>query len=157
MVAAAAPRAGTVHVHPLRVYHEDTDATGFVYHANYLKFTERARTEFLRQLGIEHRRWRAEAGYAFVVRRCQVDYLMPARLDDAIEVHTRVLESRGASVEALQIVRRQMPDGVDDLVRMKVRIACVDRAGRPARLPAALRRRLASLIDGSGTRTDEAE
>ena len=154
MVEAAAPR---VHVHPVRVYHEDTDATGFVYHANYLKFTERARTEFLRQLGIEHRRWRAEAGYAFVVRRCQVDYLMPARLDDAIEVHTRVLESRGASVEALQIVRRQTPDGFDDLVRMKVRIACVDRAGRPARLPVALRRRLAALIDDSGNRTDEAE
>ncbi len=148
MVEAAAPRAGSVHVHPVRVYHEDIDATGVVYHANYLRFTERARTEFLRQLGIEHRRWRAEAGFAFVVRRCQVDYLMPARLDDAIEVHTRVLESRGASVEALQIVRRQMPDGFDELVRMKVQIACIDRAGRPARLPAALRRKLASLIDG---------
>lgn len=147
MVEATAPRAGAVHVHPVRVYHEDTDSTGVVYHANYLRFTERARTEFLRQLGIEQRRWRAEAGFAFAVRRCEIDYLMPARLDDAIEVHTRVLDSRGASVEALQVVRREKADGFDELVRMKVRIACIDRAGRPTRLPAGLRRRLAALID----------
>jgi acyl-CoA thioester hydrolase len=133
------------HVFPLRVYYEDTDAAGIVYYANYLKFTERARTELLRALGSEQPALMAEAGVGFAVRRCEVDYLKPARLDDAIEVHTRLLAAGGASMEALQIVRRPHRDGIDDLARVRVRIACVDRAGRPARLPPGLRRRLAAL------------
>jgi acyl-CoA thioester hydrolase len=139
-----APR-DRVHVFPLRVCYEDTDAAGVVYYANYLKFTERARTELLRALGAEQRPLLAEAGVGFAVRRCEVDYLTPARLDDAIEVHTRLLGAGGASMEALQVVRRPRRDGFDELARVRVRLACVNNAGRPVRLPAGLRRRLAAL------------
>jgi len=133
----AGPAAGTAaatHVFPVRVYYEDTDAGGVVYHANYLRFAERARSEMLRAAGIAHADLMAREGLAFTVRRCEVDFLKPARLDDALEVHTRVLAARGARVEAEQVVRR---DG-DALARLRLEIACVDRAGRPARLPAAV-------------------
>lgn len=123
-----------VHVFPLRVYYEDTDAGGVVYHANYLRFAERARTEMLRGAGIEQTEMLARDGLAFIVRRCAVDFLKPARLDDALEVHTRVLTARGARVEAEQVVKRRG----DDLARLTLEIACIDRQGRPQRLPQAI-------------------
>ena len=126
--------AGQPHVFPLRVYYEDTDAAGVVYYANYLRFAERARTEMLRQAGVMHGALMAERGLAFAVRRCEVDFLKPARLDDWLEVHTRVLSLKGARVEAEQVVKRSG----DDIARLKLEIACVDRSGRPARLPATL-------------------
>ncbi len=126
-----AVRANGTHVFPLRVYYEDTDAAGIVYYANYLRFAERARTEMLREAGIGQTELAAHDGLMFAVRRCEVDFLKPARLDDALEVHTRVLAARGARVEAEQVVKR----AGDEIARMKVEIACVDRAGRPARLP----------------------
>src|SRR5262245_1197856 len=89
-----------VHVVAVRVYYEDTDAAGMVYHANYLRFAERARTEMLRLFGTGQAELRAREGLGFTVRRCQMDFLKPARLDDALEVHTRVLAARGARVEA---------------------------------------------------------
>ena len=119
------------HVFPIRVYYEDTDAAGIVYYANYLKFIERARTELLREMDIDHTRFFADSGLAFTVRRCEVDYFRPARLDDAIEVHTRLLKAGGASMDALQEVRRPGPDGYDELAKIIVRIACIDRNGRP--------------------------
>jgi len=137
--AAAAPLAGivegAVHVLPLRVYYEDTDAAGMVYYANYLKFAERARTEFLRSLGLEHSSLRASAGTLFIVRQCSADYLRPARLDDAIEVHTRITEVGAATLRAEQIVKR---DGTD-LARLNLRLACIDETGRPVRMPGAIR------------------
>ncbi|MFQ5954362.1 MAG: tol-pal system-associated acyl-CoA thioesterase [Kiloniellales bacterium] len=139
-------RAEADHVLPLRVYYEDTDAAGMVYHANYLKFTERARTECLRELGFEHRQLVEEARIRFAVRRCEIDFLSPARLDDAIEVHTRLIDARSASMQALQVVRRPKRDGCGELVRMKVWLACVDQTGRPARPPAGLRRALTARI-----------
>tara|TARA_A100001037_G_scaffold12867_2_gene12017 strand:+ start:34264 stop:34743 length:480 start_codon:yes stop_codon:yes gene_type:complete len=132
---------GAVHVLPLRVYWEDTDGTGVVYYANYLRYAERARTDMLRLAGIEQGALLADGSLMFAVRHCEVDYFSPARLDDELEVHTRLTQVRGASLHAEQIVRR---DGAD-LVRACVKVACLDPAGRPMRLPASLKDSLAAL------------
>lgn len=133
----------TAHLFTLRVYWEDTDAGGLVYHANYLKFAERARTEMLRQHGIEQDRLRAESGLLFVVRRLAAEFLLPARLDDELTVATRVRRLGGASLELDQEVRR----ADSALVRLALKIACLRRDGRPSRLPAALASVLASRRD----------
>lgn len=132
--------SGTVHRFPVRVYYEDTDAAGIVYYANYLKFAERARSEWLREFA-ESASLKA-SGLVFVVRRCEIDYLLPARLDELLEVVTRVTAFAGATLDLEQTARR---DGVD-LVVMTVTLACLNAAGRPARLPAALRAALATLL-----------
>ena len=125
----------TPHVYPVRVYYEDTDAGGIVYHANYLRFAERARTECLRSVGANHTSLMAEEGVAFAVWHCSVDFLRPARLDDALEVHTRFLDIRGASLSAEQVVRRAS----EEIARLTVRLACIDAKGSPRRLPRTLR------------------
>jgi acyl-CoA thioester hydrolase len=125
----------------IRVYYEDTDAAGIVYHANYLRFAERARTEMLRLLGFGQERLRMEAGLAFAVRRCSVDYRAPARLDDELEVESRLAALRRASLDVDQSIRR---DGTE-LARLAVQVACIDEAGRPTRLPLTLRAALTSL------------
>lgn len=135
------------HIFPLRVYYEDTDAGGIVYYANYLRFAERARTEYLRSVGADHQSLLAKDDVAFTVRQCNVDYLSPAFLDDPLEVHTRFTEVRGASLRAEQIVRR----GADDLARLLVRLACVGSDGRPKRMPKTLRDAFAS---GAASETD---
>src|SRR5206468_11255864 len=94
------------HVLPLRVYYEDTDAAGTVYYANWLRFLERGRTQLLRLLGQEHSALRDERGVNWVVRRCAIDYLKPARLDETIEVVTSCGELRGASLDMIQLARR---------------------------------------------------
>jgi acyl-CoA thioester hydrolase len=128
---------------PVRVYYEDTDAVGVVYHANYLRFAERARTEMLRCLGLEHGALNAR-GLAFTVRRCVVDYLAPARLDDRLEVRTSLARQGGASLDLEQRIVR------DDrlLVRMDVRLALISSALRAVRLPPALIAALAPLRHG---------
>jgi len=126
----------------VRVYYEDTDAAGIVYYANYLKFAERARSEWLRELGGGDAKALRASGLMFVVRRCAIDYRQAARLDDLLEVETRVTGYAGATLELEQTVRR---DGAD-LVAMTVTLACVNSAGRPARLPPALRAALAILL-----------
>lgn len=129
-----APAAAT-HITPVRVYYEDTDAGGVVYHSNYLKFAERARTEMMRDLS-EGRYARMLAdGMAFIVRRCAVDYAAAAKLDDLVEVHSRVLHVGGASLSAEQIVRR----GGERLVAMEVKLGCIGPDGRPTRIPPDLR------------------
>src|SRR5215475_7971601 len=95
-----------VHVLPLRIYYEDTDAAGIVYYANWLRFLERGRTELLRLLGQQHSALRENRGINWVVRRCTIDYLKPARLDDVIDVVTRCGALRGASLDLLQEARR---------------------------------------------------
>jgi acyl-CoA thioester hydrolase len=130
----------TVHRFPVRVYYEDTDAAGIVYYANYLKFAERARSEWLREF-TESASLKA-SGLVFVVRRCEIDYLLPARLDDLLEVATRVTGFAGATLDLEQTVRRDDAD----LVVMNVTLACLNSAGRPARLPTALRAALATLL-----------
>ena len=144
-MTAAQPLGGAVrdgaHLHPVRVYYEDTDAAGLVYYANYLKFAERARSEMLRWLGIEQERLRAETGLVFVVRRCNIDFLLPARLDDGLVVATRLRALGGASLDIDQDVLR---DGAL-LARLASQIACLGPNGRPHRLPPALKTALASF------------
>lgn len=130
-MAKGGTASGGAHIYPVRVYYEDTDAGGVVYHANYLRFAERARTEMLRAAGIGQTALWAEQGLAFTVRRCEAEFIKPARLDDALEVHTRVIDARGARVEAEQVVKR----AGDEIARLRLEIACVDRQGKPARLP----------------------
>jgi acyl-CoA thioester hydrolase len=125
----------SAHVYPVRVYYEDTDAAGIVYYANYLKFAERARTEWLRAKGIGQRALSETEGVAFAVRRVSVDYLKPALLDDALEVRTRIVAVRGASLDGEQEISR---DG-EVLARLTLTLACVARSGRPARLPDVVR------------------
>jgi acyl-CoA thioester hydrolase len=137
--SSKAPTSGRIeggrHILPLRVYYEDTDAQGIVYYANWLRFLERGRTELLRLLGLEHGALRAEHGVNWVVRRCTVDYLKPARLDETIDVVTGCGEMRGASLEMLQEARR----GDELLVRAGLLIACMSDTGRPMRIPADAR------------------
>jgi acyl-CoA thioester hydrolase len=130
---------GTAHTLPLRVYYEDTDAAGMVYHANYLKFAERGRSEMLRSLGFGHRRLGSEDGVGFAVRRCSVDYLAPARLEDSLTVDTTLEGIGAATLTVRQQIRR---DGVL-LADLDVLVACVGHDGRPRRLPSALRAALA--------------
>ena len=131
------------HIFPLRVYYEDTDAGGIVYYANYLRFAERARTEYLRSVGADHQTLLAEDGIAFTVRQCSVDYMSPAFLDDPLEVHTRFLEVRGASLRVEQVVKRK----TDELASLNVRLAGVGDDGRPRRMPTALRSALSSSLN----------
>ena len=124
-----------VHRFGLRVYYEDTDAAGIVYYANYLKFAERARTEMMRDSGSSHSHMMEKFDSAFAVSRCEVDYLKPAMLDDLLSIETRVLEVGGAVVRLDQRVLREG----DLLARLNVRIACLNRKGRPQRLPEQVR------------------
>jgi acyl-CoA thioester hydrolase len=136
------PAAGE-HVFPVRVYYEDTDAAGIVYYANYLKFAERARTEMLRLLGREQQQMMETDGVAFAVKSARVEYFRPARLDDALEVRTGLIEVAGASLR----VRQRIFRGEELLVDTQTRLAVMDRAGRPIRLPADIRAALAPHAD----------
>ena len=118
-----------------RIYHEDTDAGGIVYHTAYLRFAERGRTELLRSLGHDHRSLRLREGGGFVVRSMVIDYAAAARLDDEVEIETEVVEVKGASLIMRQTVMR---DG-RRLVSMDVRLAFLGAGGRAMRLPAAVR------------------
>lgn len=129
--------AGDHHVLPVRVYYEDTDFSGAVYHANYLKFCERGRSDCLRLLGIHHHEmhWHETEGrMGFVVRRMVCDFLKPARIDDLLEVETRFQEMAGARMELDQKVLR----GGETLFSAQVTVVLVDAAGRPKRLPKAM-------------------
>ena len=130
----------TRHTSSLRVYWEDTDAGGVVYHANYLKYFERARTDWLRALGIGQERMRAETNRVFVVVHTALRYAAPARLDDVIEVSVALAALSGASLELAQRATR---DGML-LAEGNIRIGCVE-AGtfRPRRIPNAILERLA--------------
>ena len=132
-----------LHVMPVRVYYEDTDASGIVYHANYLRFIERARTDVLRCAGLDHRRMMdAEDSTAFAVRQMDIRFHAPARLDDALEVRTRFTELRGARIRAAQSVWR----GETLLFEAQVEVAVLDREGRARRIPAFVRDALAAYV-----------
>lgn len=131
-----------MHRFPLRVYYEDTDAGGVVYYANYLRFLERGRTEALRELGVAHARLQAQHGLIFMVRRVNLDYVNPARLDDSLIVETSLRNERGATVELHQRVLREGMLLVDAVVQL----ACVhESGGRPGRIPPEWRVALARL------------
>lgn len=133
--------SGEVHLFPIRVYFEDTDAGGVVYHANYLQFAERARTEMLRSIGFAQSRLAAQTGVFFVMRRCVADFLVPARLDDHLVVASRLVALRGASLDLDQTVMR---DGLE-LARFAVKLACMSQAGRAVRMPSAVRAAFAAI------------
>ncbi|MEO3428879.1 tol-pal system-associated acyl-CoA thioesterase [Pelagibius sp. CAU 1746] len=130
------------HRYPLRIFYEDTDAGGIVYYARYLQFAERARTEILRLAGIEQSKLRDSHDIVFAVHRCEVDYRRPARLDDLVEVRSRLTELRGARLSAVQSICR----AGEELVRLVVVIASVGGDGRPARIPAPIRAALEPFV-----------
>ena len=139
------------HLHNLRVYYEDTDAGGIVYYANYLRFIERARTEALRERGIPHAQLVAQFGRMFVVRRVEMDYLRPAKLDDLLSVVTEAEEIGGASLLLRQTIR-----AADEtmLAVARVRLACVGLTEeRPKRIPPPWRAALQSLVPDTETAT----
>ena len=123
------------HQFPLRVYYEDTDLAGIVYYANYLKFIERARSEWVRGLGVDQVAMKVD-GIVFAVRRVEADYIAPAHYDDELVVDTSVDKLTGARLVVRQVVRRADPVLFDALVT----IVAIGAAGKPARLPAAIRR-----------------
>ena len=126
--------ADGVHYFPIRVYYEDTDAGGIVYHANYLRFAERARSECLRLIGWQYDRLLGETGLGWVVRRAKIDFHRPARLDDALVVETRLADLTGVRMTARQTLHRE-----DDLlVGLDLELVLLTSAGRPGRIPAPL-------------------
>lgn len=136
---------GAVHRLPVRVYYEDTDAGGLVFHANYLRYAERGRTEMLRALGSRHAEIAGDTGVAFAVRRCEIDFRAPARLDDLLEVETRIIDIRGASMEFEQTVLMAGVPGRRVLVRILLTVFCINPLGRPVRLPEPVRATLDAL------------
>jgi acyl-CoA thioester hydrolase len=135
------------HVLPIRVYYEDTDFSGIVYHANYLKFMERARSDHLRLIGVIQGDLFGEAlaeapGFAFVVRSMELQFVRPARIDDVLEIHTSPIEVAGASITLSQKVMR----GGELLVEGKVKVAFVAQ-GRARRIPDSLRAAMKAALE----------
>ena len=128
------------HTLPIRIYYEDTDAGGVVYHANYLKFAERARTEWLRELGLEQRILHDEYGILFVVRHLEIDYQKAGKLDDELIVETHLQELGNASITMQQTILRA--DDHLTLAVIKVVVVCVNASFKPTRLPQKVRQRL---------------
>lgn len=126
------------HLFPLRVYYEDTDLAGIVYYANYLKFIERARSEWVRGLGIDQTALKRDQGLVFAVRRVEADYLRPAKFDDALTVSTELISCAGARIVLEQTVSRD----AERLFSAQITLVCLTESGAPAKLPAELRLRL---------------
>ena len=122
----------------LRVYYEDTDLAGIVYYANYLKFIERGRSEWVREMGVDQAAMKRDEGVVFAVRRVEADYRSPAHYDDQLVVTTQVDAVTGARLVLRQTVERQG----DVLFEASVTIVAICESGAPARLPAAFRRNL---------------
>jgi acyl-CoA thioester hydrolase len=134
------------HMLPVRVYYEDTDFAGHVYHANYLKFCERGRSDFIRLLSIDHQSLAAgkmgEPG-VFVVRHIEIDYLKPAQVDEVLEVVTRCADIGGASLKLAQEVRR----GETLVARARVTVVLVSSSGKPQRIGALIRSALERFVN----------
>ena len=143
----------SIHCYPFRVYYEDTDAGGVVYHANYLRYAERARTEALRDAGIPHADLVEQFNLMFMVHRAEIDYVRPAMLDDLLVVETETQDVGGATVLLRQTVSG--PKGVCAALRIK--LACVRIGGnKPARIPPRWREALLSLRHANDARDDDA-
>ena len=119
------------HHESFRIYYEDTDAGGIVYHANYLKFAERARTDALRELGIHQHALREELGIFFVLRHADITYLKPILLDDLIEVRSQVVEIGNSSLKMQQNIFK----GELEISRMLMHIVCINNDKKPVRIP----------------------
>ncbi len=124
------------HHFPVRVFYEDTDLGGIVYYANYLKFIERGRSDWVRELGIDQRALFEDEGIGFVVRKVDADYLAPAHLEDRLDVQTELTHAGNSKF----VVRQRVVRGDTLLFEALVTIVAINRAGRPVRIPAVLRR-----------------
>ena len=132
---------GGKHHFPVRVYYEDTDSGGIVYYANYLKFVERARTEFLRKLGFEQSSGAMNYDSVFVVRSCSIDYINSAKLDDLLEIETEILTVRGATVD----MRQEVKKNGTEVAAVQVKIVCLAANGQVKRIPRELTSQLTSV------------
>ncbi len=122
------------HLYPVRVYYDDTDMGGVVYHANYLKFIERARSDWVRKLGNDQNAMR-DTGVVWVVRRIEADYLAAARFEDELVVETEMISISGARLTMSQLVKRDETE----VFRAELTAVCMNKQGRPVRLPAEIR------------------
>ncbi|NDR57215.1 tol-pal system-associated acyl-CoA thioesterase [Aliiruegeria sabulilitoris] len=123
------------HLHQLRVYYEDTDMAGIVYYANYLKFIERGRSEWVREIGVDQNTLKEQHGLVFAVRRVEADYLSPARMDDILIVETRLSEIGGARF----VMDQKVLCDSRVLFTARVTVAVMNLEGRPQRLPVDIR------------------
>ena len=123
-----------IHQFHFRVYYEDTDLAGIVYYANYFKFIERARTEFLRSLGMDQTELKRNPGVVFAVRKVEADFLLSARFDDELQVTTEVSRVSGARITLSQTIFRDR----NCLFHSIVCLACISESGRPVRIPDAI-------------------
>lgn len=140
------------HRFPLRVYYEDTDAGGIVYYANYLRFFERGRTEMLRSINVNHHTLQAQHGLIFAVRSCSIEYLAPARLDDALEVTTEICALGASRLDMRQDIRHEEKI----LTTARVTVVAIGNDGRAKRIPPALRQVIiAQLAPAGATSQDE--
>ncbi|WP_439635662.1 tol-pal system-associated acyl-CoA thioesterase [Oceanicaulis sp.] len=144
------PHAGVwlddkTHHLPVRVYYEDTDFTGVVYYANYLKFLERGRTDALRCAGVSHAEiLKLDPPLGFAVRKINLDYLKPARIDDALTIETRFVAAKGARL----IISQRVMCAAEVLVTADLEAACIDLEGRPRRLPKTMLAQLQRYVTG---------
>ncbi|MEM8979691.1 MAG: tol-pal system-associated acyl-CoA thioesterase [Pseudomonadota bacterium] len=127
-----------IHSLPVHVYYEDTDLAGIVYYANYLKYIERGRSEFVRELGVDQVKLKADEGIVFAVTRVEADYLSPARFDDDLTVTTKIAQASGIRLVFEQAVLR----GSEKLFAANVTVVSMTLQGRPQRLPKDLQARL---------------
>lgn len=133
---------GKSHHFPVRVYYADTDAGGIVYHATYLDFAERARTEMMRLFGLDHSQLKKDHGLFFAVRSCEIEYRRPARLDDLLEIRSSVTHLGGASLHISQDIWR----GEEVLVQLVIRLVCMHFDGRAMRMPVSIRSDLQDFL-----------
>ena len=137
---------GREHVLPVRIYYEDTDFTGVVYHANYLRYFERGRSDALRAAGVSHTDLLGDQRpSAFTVVRMEIDFRRPARVDDALQVRTLYERIQGPRM----FIRQRILRGDDLVCEAQVEAACIDLSGRPTRPSRALRERLAPILDAT--------
>ncbi|MEZ6022619.1 MAG: tol-pal system-associated acyl-CoA thioesterase [Hyphomonadaceae bacterium] len=146
------PSAGVfdaqIHLLPVRIYYEDTDFTGLVYHANYLRYFERARSDFLRLANIHHAELAAGPDpLGFAVNRMTLEFLRPARIDDALLVKTAYETMRGPRIFIAQAITR----GDETLATAKLEVCCISLTGRPRKPPAMLLERLKPFLGGSAS------
>jgi acyl-CoA thioester hydrolase len=139
---------GRVHKLPVRVYYEDTDFTGLIYHANYLRYFERGRSDFLRLAGVHHSALlESPEPMGFAVNKMSLDFLKAARIDDALVVETAFETMRGPRIFIAQMLRR----GEDNLVRAEVQVCCISLTGKPRKPPAMLLERLKPFLGPSAS------
>jgi len=138
------------HITPIRVYYEDTDSGGIVYHPNFLSFGERARCELMRDLGYQCSDIDEKLGLQFVVKHADIEYIKPARLDDALEVHTSILAMRNTSFQCVHDIKKADDKEGKDICKIIVTLVCVDTNEiKPVRIPDLLRNQLQTYITES--------